>query len=109
MININVLTYTLDAFASGHTHTWSLLTHTHMHQHIVLAEKETIRHAGTHPLTYTHTHTHSLCDSLQLQRQALPEGFGLIDILPHCPGLLQGTSLCTAADKAHSITAADLK
>lgn len=31
-----------------------------MHQHIVLAEKETIRHAGTHPLTYTHTHTHAL-------------------------------------------------
>lgn len=56
-----------------------------------------------------HTHTHTRCDSLQLQRQALPEGFRLIDILPHCPGLLQGTSLCSAADKAHSITAADLK
>lgn len=47
--------------------------------------------------------------SLQLREQTSPEGRGLIDILPHCPGLLQGTSLCSAADKAHSITAADLK
>lgn len=57
----------------------------------------------------TLAHLYTLGVSLQLRKQVLPEGFGLIDILPHCPGLLQGTSLCSAADKAHSITAADLK
>lgn len=97
MININALTYTLYAFASGHTQS--------QHQHVLLAEKSAIKHTHTHSLT----HLYVLCDSLQLWKQALPEGFGLIDILPHCPGLLQGTSLCRAADKAHSITAADLK
>lgn len=75
-----------------------------MHKHIVLTEKETITHAHIHPLTNTH-----FFDSLQLRKKALPEGVRVIDILPHCPGLLQGTSLCSAADKAHSVTAADLK
>lgn len=35
---------------------------------------------------------------------------GLINILPHCPGLLRGGSLCgAAADTAHSVSAAYLR
>lgn len=101
-ININVLTYTLYAFASGHTQCF-LLTYTPMHEHF-LPCWEINNKAHTHtPTVYTHP------VSLQLRMPVLPEGFELIDILPNCPGLLQGTSLCSAADKAHSITAADLK
>lgn len=70
----------------------------------LLTGKQTIKHSHTHLHTYN-----TVGASPQLWKQALPEGFRLIDILPHCPGLLQGTSLCSSDDRAHLITAADLK
>jgi len=83
--NINVLTYTLYAFESGYTH---------------MKIKQNVFACHTH----THTHLYTLW------WQALPEG-GSDELIfsPNRPGLLRGTSLCSAADAAHSFTAADLK
>lgn len=91
---------------AGTVHTRSLLTHTHRHAQTHCAHREGNNKACTQTPTYQHP---LFLTAFSSGRRRCQKGVGVIDILPHCSGLLQGTSLCSAADKAHSITAADSK